>query len=96
MKPSSIKDKTLPPLKERRNQSRKAHSGSIFFAAKKKLFEGELINYSRAGLGIRVFEQFVAGESLIVALPFDEETTAKRPAKVVWCNGKGLGAKFVR
>jgi hypothetical protein len=96
MKPSSIKDKLGIHSKERRTFNRKAHSGFVFFAARKKLFEGELLNYSQGGLGIRVSEKFVEGENLIVALPFEDAKPAKCPARVVWCNGKGLGAKLVR
>jgi Tfp pilus assembly protein PilZ len=96
MKPSSAKDKTSTHVQERRNFSRKVQSGSVFFATQKQLFEGELLNYSQGGLGIRVFEKFVEGENLIVALPFDDATPAKCSARVVWCNGKGFGAKYVR
>jgi hypothetical protein len=96
MKPSSSQDTPGAGPKERRHFSRKTHSGSIFFATRKRLFEGELLNYSQSGLGIKVPEKFDEGENLTVALPFEEATPAKRPAKVVWCNGKGLGAKFVR
>ncbi len=96
MKPAADRDKASSHPKERRNVSRKVHSGSIFFATRKQLFEGELLNFSQAGLGIKVLERFVEGEVLIVAVPFDGATPAKCPARVVWCNGKGFGAKFVR
>ncbi len=96
MKPTADKEKTGSHPRERRNLSRKVYSGSIFFAARKQLFEGELLNFSQAGLGIKVPERFVEGENLIVAMPFDGAIPAKCPARVVWCNGRGLGAKFVR
>lgn len=96
MRPPSFQEKNGARPKERRNYSRKGHSGSIFFATRKRLFEGELLNYSQAGLGVRVPEKLVAGENLMVALPFDGATPAKRPAKVVWSDGKGFGAKFMR
>lgn len=54
------------------------------------------MNFSQAGLGIKVPERFVEGENLIVAMPFDGAIPAKCPARVVWCNGRGFGAKFVR
>ena len=96
MRPSSVQGQNGARAKERRNFSRKAHSGSVFFATPKRLFEGELLNYSQAGLAVRVPEKLVEGENLIVALPFDGAMPAKRPAKVVWSNGKGFGAKFMR
>jgi hypothetical protein len=96
MNPASAKEKISSHAKERRIFNRKAHSGSIFFAAKKRLFEGELLNYSQSGIGIRLLERFVVGETLIVALPFDDATPAKCSARVVWCNGRVLGAKLVR
>lgn len=96
MKPGEDRNKTGGHPKERRNFSRKAYSGSIFFATRKRLFEGELLNFSQSGLGVKVPERFVEGEVLIVAVPFDGATSAKCPARVVWCNGKGFGAKFVR
>jgi hypothetical protein len=96
MNPSSNTPATDSNSKERRTLPRRTHSGFIFFATRKKLFEGELLNYSQAGLCIRVSEKFVEGEVLKVALPFEDAGPAKCPARVVWCNGKGLGAKFVR
>ena len=81
---------------ERRLHGRNPGSGSIFFASPKRIYEGALLNYSRSGLAIRVSERFVEGDILIVALPFEKAVPAKCRAKVVWCNGKGLGAKFVR
>ena len=81
---------------ERRLHGRKAWEGSIFFASPKRIYEGTLLNYSRSGLAIRVSERFAEGEILIVALPFKNMVTPKCRARVVWCNGKGLGAKFVR
>jgi hypothetical protein len=81
---------------ERRLHGRKPCSGSIFFASTKRIFEGALLNYSRSGLAIRVSERFVGGELLIVALPFEKAIPPKCKARVVWCNGKELGAKFVR
>jgi hypothetical protein len=95
MKPAATEDKTGGHPRDRRNFSRKRHSGSIFFATRKKLFEGELLNYSQSGLGIKVLEPLVEGEDLIVALPFENIKPAKCPARVVWCNGKRIGAKLV-
>ena len=96
MKPTSLKEKTSGASKERRNFNRKTHSGSIFFASRKQLFEGELLNHSQAGLCIKIPEKFVEGETLIVALPFEGAKPDKCPARVVWCNGKGFGAKLER
>jgi Tfp pilus assembly protein PilZ len=96
MKPKADQGKAGSQPKERRNFSRKVYSGSIFFATRKQLFEGEFLNFSQAGLAIKVPERFVEGENLIVAMPFDGVNPAKCPARVVWCNGKGFGAKFVR
>jgi len=54
------------------------------------------LNFSQAGLGIKVLERFVEGENLMVALPYEDTTAAKCPARVVWCNGRGFGAKLIR
>jgi hypothetical protein len=81
---------------EQRLHGRKPFSGSIFFASTRRIYEGELLNYSRTGLAIRVSERFVGGELLIVALPFEKAIPPKCKARVVWCNGKEFGAKFVR
>ncbi len=96
MKPTADKENPVSRPKERRNFNRNVYSGSIFFATRKQLFEGELLNFSQAGFGVKVPERFVEGEGLIVAIPFDGALPAKCPARVVWCNGKGFGAKFVR
>jgi len=81
---------------ERRLHGRKPFAGAIFFASSKRIYEGALLNYSRSGLAIRVSERFVGGEILIVALPFEKAAPPKCKARVVWCNGKELGVKFVR
>jgi Tfp pilus assembly protein PilZ len=81
---------------ERRLHDRKAGAGSIFFASPKRIYEGTLLNYSRRGLAIRVSDRFVIGEVIIVALPFENADPPKCKARVVWCNGKGLGMKFIR
>lgn len=81
---------------ERRLHGRRPFTGSIFFASSKRIYEGALLNYSRSGLAIRVSERFVGGEVLIVALPFENAVPTKCKARVVWCNGKEVGAKFVR
>ena len=81
---------------ERRLHDRKAGAGSIFFASPKRIYEGTLVNHSSRGLAIRVSDRFVIGEVLIIALPFDNAVPPKCKARVVWCNGKGLGVKFVR
>jgi len=96
MKLARIKEKLGFQPKERRAFKRLVHSGSVFFAARKQLFEGNLLNYSRSGLHIKVPEKFAVGENLIVALPFENARPAKCPARVVWSNGKGFGAKLVR
>jgi PilZ domain len=96
MKPSSTKTKASTHPKERRIYNRKPHSGSIFFATKNQLFEGELLNYSQAGVCIRASEKFAEGEKLVVALPFDDASPAKCLARVIWCNGRGFGARLVR
>ena len=89
MKLASIKAKLGIRPKERRTFQRQAHSGSVFFAARKQLFEGQLLNFSRSGLGIKFPRKFVVGENLVVALPFENAKPAKCSARVVWCNGKG-------
>lgn len=96
MKLAAAPDKNDSKARERRNFSRRRYSGSIFFAARKQLFEGELLNFSPAGLGVKVLQRFVEGENLIVALPYEDTTAAKCLARVVWCNGRGFGAKLIR
>jgi hypothetical protein len=96
MKARATGIKTSMDSFERRWHDRKPFSGSIFFASSKRIYEGGLLNYSRSGLAIRVSDRFVAGEVLIVALPFEKAVPPKCKARVVWCNGKELGARFVR
>jgi hypothetical protein len=96
MHSSSGKDISGAQSKERRKFSRRVHCGSVFFATQKQLFEGELLNYSPAGIGIRFFNKFSEGDNLIVALPFEDATAAKCQARVVWCNGRAFGLKLVR
>jgi hypothetical protein len=38
---------------ERRNDDRQTYFGKIFFATRTRLYEGDLLNYSKAGLFIK-------------------------------------------
>lgn len=96
MKAAAVDIGTSLNPSERRLHDRKPWAGSIFFASPKRIYEGTLLNYSRRGLAIRVSERFVKGDILIVALPFEKVVPPKCKARVIWCNGKELGAKFVR
>ena len=96
MKAAALDVTTRMDSFERRLHGRQPWEGSIFFASPKRIYEGTLLNYSRSGLAIQVSERFAEGEILIVALPFKNTVPPKCKARVVWCNGKGLGAKFVR
>jgi hypothetical protein len=81
---------------ERRLHGRQPCGGSIFFASPKRIYEGTLLNYSRGGLAVRISERFSEGQILIVALPFENAAPPKCKARVVWCNGKGFGVRFLR
>jgi hypothetical protein len=84
-----------PNVLERRFHGRTAYSGTIFFATRKRIYEGLLLNYSPRGLCIRAAEKLAEGEIVVVALPFADAGPAKRKGRVVWCNGKGIGVKLV-
>jgi hypothetical protein len=96
MKNQAVDTRTSVNSLERRLHDRKSGAGSIFFASPQRIYEGTLLNYSRSGLAVRVSERFPEGQILIVALPFENAAPPKCKARVVWSNGKGFGAKFVR
>jgi PilZ domain len=86
---------TNPYSLERRNHQRHFYSGHVFFATKNRLHEGRLLNYSQSGLLIKSEQMLAAGELITVAVPYTDNEQAKRQAIVIWCNRRGMGAKFV-
>jgi hypothetical protein len=79
---------------ERRKEPRHSYSGTIFFATRERLYEGELINHSLSGLFIKTEDFLSEGERVTVALPYSDEQNEKHMAIIIWCDGKGIGVKF--
>jgi hypothetical protein len=83
------------PDSERRQHPRHPYSRYIFFATRKRFFEGELQNYSHNGLFIKSQAFLPVGERITVALPYSEDKNDKRKAKIIWSNEQGFGAELV-
>ena len=81
---------------EKRNHPRTPYSGSIFFATKSQLFEGELINFSRFGLGIKAPEPPPLDEVIRIALPFADSRQSKCVGQVVWRENGQFGVELFK
>jgi hypothetical protein len=81
---------------ERRIGDRQAYFGKIFFATRTQLYEGDLLNYSKAGLFIKSHALLSVGNEIIVAPPYSKEKNDKREARIVRCTGEGFGIKLIK
>ncbi len=81
---------------ERRIGDRQAFFGKIFFATRTRLYEGDLLNYSKAGLFIKSHALLSVGNEIIVAPPYSKEKNDKRKATIVRSTGEGFGVKLIK
>lgn len=81
---------------DRRKDPRYPFSRYVFFATRNRLFEGDLVNYSRSGLHIQSPDIPPLGEVVTVALPYSESSNDKRKGQVVWRNEEGFGVEFFK
>ena len=81
---------------ERRIEKRHACSEEIFFATKKRLYEGQLKDYGRNGLFIKTKEVLSLGEIITVVDPHPDGGNIKRKGQVLWNNKEGFGVELYR
>ena len=81
---------------ERRIEKRHTCSEPIFFATQKRLYEGQLKDYSRNGLFIRTKEALTVGEMITVVDPHPEGENLKRRGQILWRNTDGFGVELYR
>jgi hypothetical protein len=81
---------------EKRSYPRIAYSGHIFFATKDRLFEGELKDFSRFGLGIKAAEVPLMDEVITIALPFSDGRKRKCKGQIVWTDNSRFGVELFR
>ena len=81
---------------DRRKDPRHPFSRYVFFATPKRLYEGDLVNYSRGGICIQSPNIPPLGEVITVALPYVKEKNDKRKGQIVWCNDEGFGVEFFK
>ena len=81
---------------ELRSEKRHACSERIFFATAKRLYEGQLKDYSRNGLFIRSKKVLPIGEIITVVDPHPSGGNIKRKGQILWNNKEGFGVEFYR
>jgi hypothetical protein len=81
---------------ERRKDPRYPFSRYVFFATPARLYEGDLVNYSRGGMYIESPVIPPVGEVITVALPYSEKKNDKRKGQIVWCSREGFGVEFFK
>ena len=81
---------------ERRYDDRQRYFGKIFFATRTQLYEGDLLNYSKAGLFIKSQALLAVGNEIIVAPPYSMEKNDKREGRIVRCTTEGFGVELIK
>ena len=89
------KARRLAGVEERRHR-RIPYSGHIFFATKDCLFEGELKNFSRYGLGIKTAEPLPLDQIIKIALPFSDGRHSKFMGQIVWTDNGRFGVELFK
>ena len=87
---------TLSADLERRKEPRVPFSRYVFFATPERLYEGDLVNYSRSGMYIESPVIPPVGEVITVALPYSESKNDKRKGQIVWSGRQGFGVEFFK
>jgi len=91
-----MKIDSRPSTFEKRTYPRTPYSGHIFFATKDRLFEGEIKNFSRYGLGIKTSEPPPLDEIITIALPFSDGRKNKYKGQIVWSDTDGFGVELFK
>ena len=86
----------IDPNMERRFEKRHACSEEIFFATKKRLYEGQLKDYGRNGLFIKTKEVLAVGETITVVDPHPAGGNIKRKGQILWRNMEGFAVELYR
>ena len=81
---------------KRRIEKRLTCSEEIFFTTSKRLYEGQLKNYSRNGLFIRSKKILSVGEMITVVDPYPDGGNIKRKGQIWWNNKEGYGVELYR
>jgi len=81
---------------EKRIRLRSPYSGHIFFATKDRFFEGELENFCRDGLGIKISEPLPLDEIITIALPFLDGRQSKIKGQIVWRGKRRFGVELFK
>jgi hypothetical protein len=81
---------------ELRSEKRHTCAEEIFFATAKRLYEGQLKDYSRNGLFIKSKKVLPVGEIITVVDPHPGGRNIKRKGQVLWNNKEGFGVELYR
>jgi hypothetical protein len=84
--------------KFRRRDERKAYEAEVFFSVQKKAYTATIKNISRGGALVYTggMPKIVAGEKIIITIPFTDRTkNLKRNALVMWADDKMMGVQFI-
>ena len=80
---------------DRRKESRRFHSGRIFYDYKSRLHRAELKNYSVSGIFIKAKDFFLKGERIDVAIPHADDKVDKYKGKIIWSDSEGCGVELL-
>lgn len=82
--------------KQMRRHVRTECDEDTHFVAKRRLFEGRIINRSDGGTYIQSKAQFFVGQDVVVAGPFaDDQSEMKRQGKIVRLDARGFAVRFL-
>jgi hypothetical protein len=81
---------------ERRYDDRQSYFGKIFFATPTRLYEGDLLDYSKTGLFIKSHALLTVDNEILVAPPYSMEKNDKRKGRIVRCTAEGFGVELIK
>ena len=81
---------------DQRVDERRPYSGQIFIVAKDGFNEGRLKDYSRSGLFIITKTRLSIGETITVAIPYDNDKLIKCRGKIIRKDKDGFGIELIR
>jgi len=99
MGPRNTQGGSGPPRsqnKQLRRHVRTECAEDTHFVAKRRLFEGRIINRSDGGTYIQSKARFFIGQDVVVAGPFaDDQSEMKRQGKIVRLDEQGFAVRFL-
>ena len=91
----TLKSKDTKRTKNSRKHPRKPYKQSTMFSTQNGIFEGITKNISSSGVFVMSKKAFEVGQTLTLALQYNDGKKVKINGEIVWTNDEGFGLKFL-